>query len=150
MKGRPPKTDTEKKMRGTYKPSRSTGDEVREVAIIEAGEPMVPLSPAAYQLWIDITHMLISYNRLAHVDIFQISILCQQYDVYLGTIDQGVIDVCEDGTTKPSGWYKVQKSAIDTILRLGTYLGVSPILRHRLRPSDDAKGKAEDPMGNFL
>lgn len=149
LKGRPRKSDEEKKARGTYKPSRGSGNESTDIMIIDAGEPIFDISAQAKELWDAVVKCMQAYGTLTDVDIPIISMLAVEYDTYIKTIGYSDIELGADNCTKPSGYRKVRTEAMSNIVKLYTQLGVGAVVRHKIRAAD-GKPKEKDPMDDFM
>jgi P27 family predicted phage terminase small subunit len=151
MTGRPRLSDEEKKKRGTYKPSRGSGEEVQDVVMVDAGEPdsIFPLSAHGRELWDTITKTMVSYKTLAEVDIMTISMLCVEYDQYLECIDKPIIDIDANGNVKPSAYVTIKNAALQNILKLSMQLGITTMMRMKIRKPDDGP-KKKDAAAKFF
>lgn len=140
--------DQVKKDRGTFKPSRSSGDEIRDVMVLDAGDPALPLSDIGMEMWHTITKTMITYKTLSEVDIYSISMLCIEWETYMECMGKGIVDVAPDGTLKPSAYYIIRQKSIKTISDLAKDLGISTLIRMKIRQPEDEKPK--DPAAKFF
>lgn len=148
---RPRLSDEEKKNRGTFKQSRSSGDELQSVVMVDAGapDPVFPLSESGRELWDTITKTMVQYKTLAEVDIMSISMLCVEYDTYLECVGKSIIDIDGmSGNMKVSPYVTIKNGAIQNILKLSTQLGITPMMRMKIRPPEG--GKKADPAAKFF
>jgi phage terminase small subunit len=149
MRGRPRLPDDEKKKRGTFKPSRSTGDEIQDIVILDAGDPLIPLGKYGMEMWRTVTQTMISYRTLAEIDLSMIAMLCAEYDTYIETLSSGNIEITDTGQSVPSGYFKVRKECLQNILKLSHALQISNIVRSKIRQPDTDK-KSNDPAAKFF
>lgn len=148
---RPRLSDEEKKNRGTFKQSRSSGDELPSVVMVDAGapDPVFPLSESGRELWDTITKTMVTYKTLAEVDIMAISMLCVEYDTYLECVGKSLIEIDGmSGNMKVSPYVTIKNGAIQNILKLSTQLGITPMMRMKIRPPES--GKKVDPAAKFF
>ena len=144
-------SDEEKKNRGTFKPSRSSGDELQGVVMVDAGapDPVFPLSESGRELWDTITKTMVTYKTLAEIDIMSISMLCVEYDTYLECVGKSLIEIDGmSGNMKVSPYVTIKNAAIANILKLSTQRGITPMMRMKIRPPEG--GKKSDPAAKFF
>lgn len=149
-RGRPRLSDEEKKAKGTYKPSRGSGDEVAEVAmVLTAGRPTIELNNSeAIELWETVTTHMIGYKIMAEIDVTMISMMCVEYDTYLDCLSKPIVDVAADGTFKPSAYYQIRAKSLTNIMKIAGDLGLTPLLRMKIRTPKEKK--STDPAQKFF
>jgi P27 family predicted phage terminase small subunit len=146
---RPRLSDEEKKQRGTYKPSRGSGDEIQDVMVLTAGDPMYPLGAEAMEYWRAITRQMAAYKILSEADIHTISRLCLYYDKWLECINKSMIDIDGmSGNMKQSAYFMNMSKLESMISNLEKQLALTPALRMKLRAPDNKK--KDDPAAQFF
>lgn len=157
--GRPPKSDEEKKRRGTFKPSRSFGDEITPTAAPtkkKRGRPRKnpitnnTLSLEAMKMYDSSVQTMSTYKMLTDLDIHHITMMCKEYDTYIKYANVSEIEFNPDtGLSVVSAQYKVRKSSLDMVIKLAEKLGISAVMRTRLRIKESGD-EVDDPFQKLL
>jgi phage terminase small subunit len=154
--GRPPHPDEYKKIKGTYKPSRSTGKEVAFAPKIpkKRGRPkkhkeVSGLSSVAQDMFTQSVAIMEQYKILTEWDINMITIMCNEYDTYISVKDMPTIEYnAETGMSTVHASVRVKKIALDNFMKIAQSLSLTAVMRMRIRIKDDQED--EDPMAKIL
>jgi phage terminase small subunit len=149
-RGRPRLSDEEKKNRGTFKPSRSSGNEVAEILLVDAGSPLLDLSAEASEFFASVTQTMIQYKTMATVDVWTVSMMCREYDIYLGTLGKSDIEIDANGVSKVSAYFTIRNKALQNIMKMAFDLGITPMLRQKLRGMKETEKKPKDAAAKFF
>lgn len=174
--GRPPKSDEEKKRRGTYRPSRSTGNEIAPLAATpkrafkpavnttintipelapprKRGRPRKHPAPNTItpqteweKLFDDSIQIMDAYKTRTDWDNHMITMMCNEFKKYIEHKDHPLIEINPiSGMTAESAASKISKKALDNFTKLAVQLGLTSVMRSRIRVKSD-DDKDDDPL----
>lgn len=155
--GRPPKSDKEKKAKGTYRPSRSTGQEVKpEVKAKSKGGRRRKSAIAIHQLSEDARKMydhavqiLQTYKIISDYDYHLVTVMCNEFDTYIKLKDMPEIEYnTETGLSIVHASIRIKKIALDNFMKIAVQLNLTTAMRIRLKTKDE--GKDHDPLAGFI
>ena len=155
--GRPPKSDAEKKRKNTFRPSRSTGDEIAPPRDPKAKgrKPNIQKPPntattEGQRLFSSIVQLMTVYKTITEADYHSITILVSEYDRYLTHRDFPPVEINADtGLSVVSAYHKIAKDSLANFLKFATALNITPAMRARIRIIDD-KPEDTDPIALLL
>lgn len=157
--GRIPLPDEEKKRKGTFKPSRSTGKEVGSVGVVKVkrkrGRPKkvvsgANLSEEARKMYDQGVQIMQEFKILSEYDYHMIAIMCNEYDTYIALKDMPKIEYnSETGMSMVHASVRVRKIALDNFMKIATALSLTAVMRMRIRVKED-DGDGDDPMRGML
>lgn len=147
--GRPPKSDKEKQLKGTYRPSRSTGKAVHPAPKSTKAKTSAPikqpdnLSKEARAMFDCAVNIMRTYETYTDYDEHLITIMCSEYDTYISLQDQPKIEYNENtGLTSVHASVRIRKMALDNFMKIANALSLTATMRMRIRIPDDGK----DPL----
>lgn len=141
--------DALKKQRGTYKPSRASGEEPVDM-VIDQGEPMVPLTDQGQYIFDVATTTLIKYNILTEVDINLCTLLALSWESFIDNHKKPQVEFLENGNSVVSAYSKLAKDALKNIMQISTQLGITPVMRSKLRAFAPKESQPKDPFSGEL
>lgn len=158
LRGRPPKSDEEKKRRGTFKPSRSYGDEPpppnapkkprgrpRKNVKLDKQDPQ----KEAEKIFAEASNVMTAYKTIHAIDYHFIAIMANEYKKYIDMSAKDGIEVNEFGMTSVSAAARLSKIHLDNMLKVAAQLGVTAVMRMRVRIKDDEQDE-DDPLQKLL
>jgi phage terminase small subunit len=149
--GRPPKTDSEKRAKGTYKPSRSTG-EAKVYKVVDKkkiGRPRKVksfdgvVSDEARKLYNNVLFYMQENNLENEMDTHLVALAISEYDTYIQMKNEKKIEYNDSGLSVVHASVKIRNAAIANFLKIFNALGLTPLLRERRRVKED---QSDDPM----
>lgn len=91
-----------------------------------------------------------TYKMLTDLDIHHITMMCKEYDTYIKYANVSEIEFNPDtGLSVVSAQYKVRKSSLDMVIKLAEKLGISAVMRTRLRIKESGD-EVDDPFQKLL
>jgi phage terminase small subunit len=156
--GRPSKTDADKKARGTFKPSRSTGEGIdfNKISTKKKGRPTKvseyggkTLGKDAKKMYNDVVHIMQRNGTYTEYANHLILVMCCEYDTYINLVCENPIEHTESGMSAVHASIRVRKIALDNFTKMANALSITPTMLARLRvgKEDNEEG---DPMVKFL
>lgn len=153
---RPALSDTEKKIKGTYRPSRSTGKSV---------DPQTQSPPKrgrkkklttrenlcedAIKLYDHAVQILTGYKLITDLDYHLITIMAKEYDTYIQMKDLPPIEYNpETGLSMVHASMRVKKIALDNFMKIAQQLNLTTAMRIKIKIKEESK--EDDPLMKFL
>lgn len=149
-KGRPRKSDAQKKLEGTYRKDRSSIGSLSFSAITKIPKPPDSFDELATDVWNTICGEMIKLQILQNIDIYNLQIICNEMSIYWKCMrhmgDQFMIDT-GTGSSKVNPLYTTASQALNNANRLAAQYGFTPAARMRLKmTSVDNKPKENKAM----
>lgn len=145
--GRPRKTDQQKKLEGTFRKDRSSGNTISYTAITKVPPAPESFDDVAKAVWKTICAELIKTGMMEAIDIYNIQVICNNYSIYWKCInemgDQFIVDT-GTGSTKTNPLFTTANQALTMANQLAAKYGFSPTDRMKLKLT----GTNEKPKGN--
>lgn len=155
--GRPPKSDDEKKRKGTYRPSRATGNSVdpAKVAPKKKGRrkksdiPISSLCDDAVKMYDHAVQILAGYKILTEFDYHLITVMANEYHTYISMKDHAPIEYnAETGLSIVHASVRIKKIALDNFMKIAQQLNLTTAMRIRIKLHEEAKD--HDPLAGFI
>lgn len=155
--GRPSKSDTEKKARGTFRPSRATGVEVTpEIKVRKRGGrkrktalPIHKLEDDAKKMYDEAVRILEAYKTISDIDYHHISMMAYEFDVYIKHISMPMIEINPNtGLSQIHASVRIRNMALDKCFMIAKELQLTNYMRSRIRTKEESKD--HDPLAEFV
>lgn len=127
---RPPKTNQEKALAGTFRPDRATGELMSKMITVCPAAPEW-LTENAKKIFIDTCIILIEEKKLTNTNIHTVAILANNLNTVemasreLQNPDDFVLET-KTGYKQPSPWIAIKNSAEKNVVDIGKLFGFDP------------------------
>lgn len=137
IRGRPRKTDAEKKRQGTYRKDRKQPDPAPFALISKAPPAPEQFSDDAKAVWKTITTELVNLKLLTTVDIFVLEMLVREVEKYWQAekmiMEEGLMTKAGTGALKKHPALDISAIAWRNVMQAISHYGLSPAARQRLK-----------------
>lgn len=136
LRGRPSKSDEQKKLEGTFRKDRSSAGSANFTTISKVPPAPEGFDEVAKAVWVTICSELIKLNIMQNIDIFNLQIICNEMSIYWKCIKEMGDRITVDtgtGSTKVNPLYTAAGIALNNANRLAAQYGFTPSARMKLK-----------------